>query len=225
MRPLIMLFLCSLTSFGQNGSFTIHFRGDSILVTRYAYLDNGNLSPAFVAIDEPGTKIKINSVAFVEGRDRAGKPRYFNPVQSFNEMVWAERVYDAEGITIYYMKVGDASMPTKYKPRHHQYTKNGRGLRTLTPGNLLADIGNNRDAMNYITRGHNIGKLQAALWAVGGSIFLGSFIYEVSFNPESEPLTPTLWLGAGVVALPWFLQASRRNNYIKALRAYRDSPD
>jgi hypothetical protein len=225
MRPIIILFLCSLTSFGQHGSCTIHFRGESFLVTGYAYLDNGNLSPAFVATDEHGTKINIKNVAFVEGRDRNGKPRYFKPIQSYNEMVWGERVYDAEGITIYYMKVGDAGMAAKYKARHHQYTKNGRGLRTLTLANLLQDVGDSRLAMSYITRGHNIGKLQAALWAVGGSIFLGSFIYEVSFNPEGEPITPTIWLGAGMVALPWFMQGARRNNYIKALKAYRDSPN
>jgi len=197
--------------------------------TNYAYITNNGsfFSGPYVRVDgKKGPKIKIRAVDYIKGRDQYGKERYFLPVYQGGFKIFAERLYDAERISIFYTDVMNWSGGFGYANRHYKYSFDNSELKKVNIRNLQYDLSNNPVSLDYIKKAKTTRTFQTVLYAVGAGLLIHGFSSMIGDVDDPGPIgqtpkiSPTLILGVIAVNVPWFLNKGKQENLVNALEAY-----
>ncbi|MEM6297569.1 MAG: hypothetical protein AAF740_02665 [Bacteroidota bacterium] len=233
MKRIIFLIILIIPTLGytQDGPINIRLRTGKTISTNYVYLNsNGFFSAPFVRIDgRKGEKIAIDQVTYIEGRDQNGEEKYFEPIRLHGSLVWGERTFKSEKISIFYTDVVTGGWNYSYQNRHFQYRKKGNTLlRDLKYANLKRDIGDYPESLKNIKKGRNIGIAQVAIFLVGSALVTHGIVTGLNDNEElPNPgdvrlrIPATFIAGAVTMSIPWLMNGGKQKHYRNALKAYR----
>ena len=94
MKYLFLFLLLPISSFAQKEPYKIYFKSGEIVTTQYATVNNGvDYAIPFVRIDNRlGTRIAMDRINYIEGKDVNGRYQCFQPIQFRGRDIWGERI-------------------------------------------------------------------------------------------------------------------------------------
>jgi hypothetical protein len=230
MRALIILL--SITAFAvkaQNGSIDVHLTSGKIISTRYVYLYTS--SDSYLRVHEKnGEKISIDLIDHVEGYDQAGNYRYFMPIDLQYNVIWGERGFMSDRITIYHTDIVTGTMSASHKPKRCLYSKDGGPLRRIKLKYLKTDLADCAASQEHLKKGKRIGGAQAGVYVASYSLIIAGMITLVndSSDKDNDPetrsgpsLPPTVLIGALGAWIPSIMSNAKRERYLDALKVYK----
>lgn len=230
----LLVILISTLCRAQTGPIDVYLKSGKVISTRYVYISQGGgFSGPFVRV-QPNSKdkIKIDDVDHIEGVDQTGKHRYVRPVDWRLSTIWAERTYQSDRISLYYVGIvqwGLGVSTTKWK--YFQYTKDDGPLTKLSIRNVSRDVGDNPESASFIRKSKTNRILQALLYTTGGVLVITSAVKDLNSvdKPDSTPdpakddfkLPVGFIAGAACIALPLALKPGKQKNLVNALEVYK----
>lgn len=220
---LALLLLLPSIAFSQGiGGIEIQFNSGKSLITEYVYIYSG-YGNSYVQIDgKKGQKVPINLVKSIEGKDKYGNFRHFNPINSDGYITWGERVFKSDRISLY----STSSFNFEYQSEVGDvYYKDDNGAYDLKYGNLKRDLSDSPIAMEYLKQANGYRTAQGLLWTASVGLFIAGVSKMASSTTPEEPgqskgMPAEFLIAGGVNLVGWLLQSPKRQKFREALKAY-----
>lgn len=225
MRFLIVVFLFPFSVFAQESLIEIQYTdGTKWNGKNVSIFNEENGEKSFVILDSlDGTKKYVENIEFMKGTDDDGVQKVLEPVTYHGSMILSENSFSSKRVNIYDASdlFGDFTSSSGAWKNYH-YTKDNSNMRHVDYTNLYEDLYENTESRKYLIKANRMRIIQNALYGLGG-VLLAHAVFNTEYDPnKSKIVIPvSLYLSAASFIVPRFMQRSKRNNLVRALKVYK----
>lgn len=227
----LVLVLFSVTSCficnAQYGPNKVFLKGDSVILTKYAYLSNmasvRNPLPTVTIHSKDGPKITIDKIDHIEGYSSDGKPRYFGVATFGASEIFAERVIQGKRVDVYRNNVITYSGGIGYSSKLLHYSKDGGPVERVNYRNLKRDLKDGQAARKKLRGANAIRLTQLGLYALGTFVLIKTIKDETDkpVGPPGDVSIPSgLFVAGGLLFLPWIINKPKQRQFELACELY-----